>query len=910
MGTITTGTGLISGIDIASLVDSLMELESRPRELLADRQTEVESQRLAVISVSTQLTMLRSSLVSLRTSGVLAAATATSSNSSILSATALNGAAPGTYQFTVGRTVTTQQLLSSGTASKTAALGGGTITLQSAQARLTSDTALDVLNGQAGVSRGSIRITDRSGASAVVDLSMAISINDVMDAINGNDSVDVRASAEGDHLVLTDLTGQSAGNLMVGEVGGGSTAADLGILGSVAADAMTGSGIVSVGADMVLGVLNHGLGVGLASGSDLHIVLRDGTAFDVDLSGAETLGDVVGAINNASGNPGDLTVSINAAGKGLRLTDDSVGGGTLTVTSGNGGTAAYDLGILGSDADGDGVFDGDALMGGLNDVLLSRLNGGAGVGRGSISITDRSGTTSVVDLSDARTIQDVLAAINDASVSANVTASLNSAGNGIALTDETSGGGNLVIEDVDGTTAADLNIAVDDAVSESASGDLNRGFVGRNTRLADLNGGTGVSSGKFRITNTNGVSTTVDLSAGGAVTLGDVIDAINAASAGVTARINDTGDGLLLEDTAGGVGLLKVEDVSGTMASDLNVAGTAGVGVTTVDGTSEVSLTLDAADTLVDLVTAINGAGAAVRATILNDGTATEPYRLSLSSQWSGVSGGWMVDLGALGLSMTEMARGRDAVLRIGDGASGEPVLITSRSNTVTGVIDKVTLDLVGAAPGTPVTVSVTRNTSGTLDGLNDFVMQFNTVTSKLAELTKYDTETMEAAVLQGDGSILSLQDSLYRMVFQKFTDIDGAYQTLSSLGFTISGGAQMSLDESRFMEAFAANPDDVLSLLTDTSNGALKHMEDSLRVWTAPATGRLAIQVDRLQSQSEMLTDRISAMDVLLEGKRERLTNNFVAMETALSALQSQQTAVQNLASAVESWRESMSSR
>jgi len=910
MGTITTGTGLISGIDIASLVDSLMKLESRPRELLAERQTEVESQRLAVISVSTQLTMLRSSLVSLRTSGVLAAATATSSNSSILSATALNGAAPGTYQFTVGRTVTTQQLLSSGVASKTAALGGGTVTLQSTQARLTSDTALDVLNGQAGVGRGSIRITDRSGASAVVDLSMAISINDVIDAINGTNAVDVRASADGDRLVLTDLTGRSDSNLIVAEVGGGSTAADLGILGSVAASTMTGSAIVSVGENMELGVLNHGMGVEIQSGNDLHIVLRDGTAFDVDLSGAKTLGDVVNLINNASGNPGDLVASIHAAGKGLRLTDESVGGGTLTVSSGNGSRAAYDLGILGSDADGDGVLDGDALLGGLNDVLLSRLNGGAGVGRGSIRITDRNGTTSVVDLSAARTIQDVLAAINDASVAADVTASLNSAGNGIVIRDQTSGGGNLVIEDVDGTTAADLHIAVDDAVSESASGDLNRAFVGRNTRLADLNGGTGVSSGKFRITNTNGVVTTVDLSSGSAVTLGDVIDAINAASAGVTARINDTGDGLLLEDTVSGVGLLKVEDVSGTMAADLRVARTAGLGVGKLDGTSEVSLTLDAGKTLQDLVTAINGAGAAVRATILNDGTTTEPYRLSLSSQWSGSRGGWMVDLGALGLSMTEMARGLDAVLRIGDGTSGRPVLITSRSNTVTGAIDRVTLDLVSAAPGTSVTVSVTRNTSGTLEGLKNFVTQFNAVTSKLAELTKYDTETMEGAVLQGDGSILSLQDALYRMVFKKFTEIDGAYQTLSSLGFKISSGAQMSLDESRFMEAFTANPDDVLSLLTNTSHGALKYMEDSLRVWTAPTTGRLAIQADRLQNQSRMLTDRISAMDVLLESKRERLTNNFVAMETALSALQSQQTAVQNLADAVESWREAISSR
>ncbi|MBN2582895.1 MAG: flagellar filament capping protein FliD [Planctomycetes bacterium] len=911
MGTITTGTGLISGLDIASIVDSLMELEAAPRDLLEERQTELDEQRLSVIMVSTQLTMLRSSLVRLRTGNVLAAATATSSNSSILSATALNGAVPGTYQFTVGRTVSTQQMLSSGIADATStALGAGTVTLQSAQARLTDDMNLDVLNGQEGVSRGRIRITDRSGASAIIDLSMAVSINDVIEAINSNDDIEVQASADGDHLVLTDLTGQSASNLIVTEVSGGTTAADLGIDGNVASATMTGANLISVNAATNLGVLNNSLGVGIQTGNDLHFTLQDGTEFNVDLSGVTTLGEVIDAINNASGNPGDLLAELNAAGDGLRLTDVSVGGGTLTVTSGNGGSAAFDLGILGSDTDSDGIVDGDALLGGLQDVLLSRLNGGSGVDRGSISITDRNGTTSVIDLSGAKTIQDVLAAINDPGMTADVTASLNNSGNGIIITDNTTGGGNLVIADVGGTTmAADLNIAVDAAVSESASGDLNRQFISVTTRLEDLNGGTGITTGTFRITDSNGLSSVIDLTQGNEVTLGDVITEINAALVDVTARINDTGDGIILEDTGGGGELLKVEDLSGTAAADLNIAGEAATGTTYIDGNSEVQLTIGATDTLEDLVDAINDAGLALRASVLNDGSATNPYRLSLSSEWSGAKGGWLVDLGELGLSLTEMVSGRDAVLRVGSGSTGDPVLITSNSNTVTGVIDKVTLDLMGASTSTPVTVTVTRDMSGTLEGLNEFVTQFNEVTSQLATLTEYDAETMEGAVLQGDGSIMSLQQSLYQMIFHKFEDVEGAYQTLSSLGFRISSGAQLSLDEDRFTQAFNSNPDDVLELLTDTTNGALKYMEDSLRVWTAPATGRLAIQADRLQTQSDTLGDRISAMDVLLEGKRERLTNNFIAMESALATLTSQQSAVENLAAAVESWRDSINS-
>ena len=51
---------------------------------------------------------------------------------------------------------------------------------------------LSLLNGGAGVERGQIRITDRSGASEVIDLRSALTIDDVVEAINSSDKIDVR----------------------------------------------------------------------------------------------------------------------------------------------------------------------------------------------------------------------------------------------------------------------------------------------------------------------------------------------------------------------------------------------------------------------------------------------------------------------------------------------------------------------------------------------------------------------------------------------------------------------------------------------------------------------------------------------------------------------------------------------
>ena len=99
-------------------------------------------------------------------------------------ATATTSAPKGTFNFVVDRLVATHQLISQGyTDASTSAIGAGTIRIDSAASRLVENDRLDTLNGGTGVQRGSIRITDRSGASATIDLTKAIRLDDVLVAI-------------------------------------------------------------------------------------------------------------------------------------------------------------------------------------------------------------------------------------------------------------------------------------------------------------------------------------------------------------------------------------------------------------------------------------------------------------------------------------------------------------------------------------------------------------------------------------------------------------------------------------------------------------------------------------------------------------------------------------------------------
>lgn len=90
---------------------------------------------------------------------------------------------------------------------------------------------------------------------------------------------------------------------------------------------------------------------------------------------------------------------------------------------------------------------------------LSELNNGAGADSGRIRITDRSGASVEIDLSSARSVQDIINAIN-AQQDISVTARANANGSGILLEDTSRGTGTFEVSDVgSSTTAADLGIA-------------------------------------------------------------------------------------------------------------------------------------------------------------------------------------------------------------------------------------------------------------------------------------------------------------------------------------------------------------------------------------------------------------------------------------------------------------------
>jgi flagellar hook-associated protein 2 len=290
---------------------------------------------------------------------------------------------------------------------------------------------------------------------AAFDKRDTVTLGNVIDKINAADATRLKAeiSADGDRIVLTDLTSDTGGTFSVASASGGTLAEELGIATSAGADEISGRRLLSGLKDTLVSSLNGGQGFTLGQ---LELEDRSGATATVDLSSAETLGDVVSIINAASV---DITARVNRAGNGIELVDSSGGTGNLTIASGDANESAEQLNIA-VDAAQSSINSGSLHRQTVSrQTKLSDFNGGQGVAPGRFTITNSQGASAVITLTgtNATHIGDVLDLINSAGVG--VTASINATGDGIQLTDTAGGTGTLTVNASGKKSALDLKIA-------------------------------------------------------------------------------------------------------------------------------------------------------------------------------------------------------------------------------------------------------------------------------------------------------------------------------------------------------------------------------------------------------------------------------------------------------------------
>ena len=213
-------------------------------------------------------------------------------------------------------------------------------------------TTLTRIQDLSGVSfpMGSIRL-ENGGQIRELDLSEVTTVGELISAVEELE-IGVRVEVDEDGRRINFRNELSGAHLSISEVAGGTTATQLGVrtLGgsTLLSDFNDGRGVGSVsgGFDPVTGLPDPSLDM------DFSVSLTDGTSFEVDISTATTVDEVLSLINDAAAAsglavPADFSASLVSDGNGIQLEDSLSGTGTISVTRLNNSTAAEDLGILG-----------------------------------------------------------------------------------------------------------------------------------------------------------------------------------------------------------------------------------------------------------------------------------------------------------------------------------------------------------------------------------------------------------------------------------------------------------------------------------------------------------------------------------------------------------------------------------
>ncbi|MEE8483785.1 MAG: flagellar hook-associated protein FlgL [Nitrospinota bacterium] len=212
--------------------------------------------------------------------------------------------------------------------------------------RLSNTTPVSTLNGGGGISAGSFTITDRAGGTGTITVGAGNSIGNVINAINASGAnVTASISSDGMAIEITDNTALASINqsLTIAE-SGGTTAADLGIVGSRPLSAFTGDNLnPALTGSTLLSDLYGGSGITF---DDISVVNGSASA-TISFSTATTVSDVISAINGSGAN---VTASINSAGT------------SLSLASNNSATVAYAKDINGNTAEMLGIGGGKNLI--------------------------------------------------------------------------------------------------------------------------------------------------------------------------------------------------------------------------------------------------------------------------------------------------------------------------------------------------------------------------------------------------------------------------------------------------------------------------------------------------------------------------------------------------------------------
>ena len=313
---------------------------------------------------------------------------------------------------------------------------------------------------------------------------------------------------------------------------------------------------------------------------------------------------------------------------------------------------------------------------------------------------------------------------------------------------------------------------------------------------------------------------------------------------------------------------------SGVLTFDF---GTASASTFSSNGAPSKSVTIGADNTLSGIRDAINAAHIGINASLVNDGDASKPYRLALANTQTGAANSMKISVsdgsGAAGSSsalsallshnpgaqeLTQTMAAQNATLTV-DG-----IAISKASNSISDVVQGVTLTLKKTNAGSPTALSVARDTATVKNAVQAFVSGYNALTQTLKNLSSYDLTAKKGAVLNGDALVRSIKGQLRAIVTGVVTNGSSGLTRLNQIGVAIQTDGTLALDASKLQSAID-NQFEQLPALFAASGSASDAQLSYSSANSATKAGSYAVSVSQLATQGSWLGQSLGSSPVLI---------------------------------------------
>jgi flagellar hook-associated protein 2 len=302
--------------------------------------------------------------------------------------------------------------------------------------------------------------------------------------------------------------------------------------------------------------------------------------------------------------------------------------------------------------------------------------------------------------------------------------------------------------------------------------------------------------------------------------------------------------------------------------------------------------------TIAGLAATINQAGLGVTASVVTDSSGS---RLSLISQTSGAAGQINIDSSSVSntttgntVSLIPGQPGQDAMFTV-DG-----IQTTSASNTITGAITGVTMQLLGKSAN-PVQVQIDNDTSSVTSALSTMVKDYNAVVSALSAQEGKDASG-KAEPLYGSPLISQLQQMLSSALN---TPSATSLTSMTQVGLSLNSNGTLSLNTDQLTSALNDNYSGVQALFQNSNSFGL-NLEQVVNNAGTGSTKSILTQAQNANSTAETnLNSTISTMDARIATQQTNLTAALNAANQTLQEIPMQLNMVNEIYSAITGYNQ-----